>query len=152
WKGNEQVVCRKLTNKIDAADMPWVAFGFDRPEQIEFINRDQLPEAGMTELAVEKEALRNLQKHVAQWKRRLVDVGTLGKLELLGCSGDYFASEEILNRDFMRTGHRLISCKELAVAVPYAGGLLAMNANLPGTPHLEKLTIFSMLVSDLYNE
>jgi uncharacterized protein YtpQ (UPF0354 family) len=152
WDGKDQVVCRRLTDKVDLPDVPWVAFGFDGPEQIEFINRNQLPEAGMSEQALEQQALRNLRSHPAQWNRRLIDVGTLGKLELLGCSGDYFTSEQILNRDFMGKGHRLINSKELAVAVPYSGGLLAMNGKQSGAEHLEKLTIFMMLVSDLYNE
>src|SRR5258708_23600188 len=152
WEGKDQVVCRKLTDKVDLPDVPWVAFGYDRPEQIEFINRDQLPEAGMSEEALEQQALRNLRAHPAQWNRRQVDVGTLGNLETLGCSGDYFTSEQILNRDFMGKGHRLINSKELAVAVPYSGGLLAMNGKVSDTQHLEKLAIFMMLVSDLYNK
>src|SRR4051794_8408446 len=102
WPGKDAVGCRPLTTKSSLPQIPLVAFGYDRPDSIEFINRDHLPEMNMTERDLESLALQNLRARPAEWDRREIYLEDFGTMEVLVCTGDYFSTEQVLNNGFMR--------------------------------------------------
>jgi uncharacterized protein YtpQ (UPF0354 family) len=147
WPGKDAVVCRRLI-KSDHTKIPYVAFGYDRPDSIEFINRDHLPELGMTERELESLALKNLRVRAAEWDRREISLDEIGKMAMLICTGDYFSTEQILNKALMREASKLLYSPLLVVGIPRTGTMIATS----GKQNMKKLLAFTLLTADLYGE
>src|SRR5262249_20828325 len=99
WAGQGDL-CRPLWDGIESAHMPWLAFGYDRPNTIEFLSRAKLEELKKTERDIEREAIRNLRLRKASWHPTQAKLGFLKKLKMLICGDDYFAAEKILDPGF----------------------------------------------------
>jgi uncharacterized protein YtpQ (UPF0354 family) len=126
WNGKDQVVSRSLIP--DRTDSPVVAFGYDLPHTIQYINRSDLAKLNMSEAEIEQEAIRNLRDHPASWKWEKLEADFLSEsLDLLSCDGDFLAAEHILNPGFMMEAQRLLECQILAVCIPRAGMLLVTH-------------------------
>jgi hypothetical protein len=80
-----------------------------------------------TEKALEAQALANLRARPATWEPVHVDVKG-SKLQILTCSGDYFAAEHVLDPAFMQQAQRMVKAPGLFVGVPRRGLLMATAA------------------------
>src|SRR5579871_5288830 len=126
WNGKAQVVSRPLLP--DRTDSPLVAFGYDLPHTIQYINRSELAKLTMTEVQIEQEALGSLREHPVSWKREKLEADFLSEsLDLLSCDGDFLAAEHILDPDFMTEAQRLLGCEMLAVFIPREGMLFVTH-------------------------
>src|SRR5258707_8513091 len=96
WNGKDQVVSRSLLP--NQTDNPLVAFGYDLPHTIQYINRADLAKLNRSEAEIELEAIGNLQDHHASWTREKIEADFLSEsLEVLRCDGDFLAAEHILD-------------------------------------------------------
>lgn len=129
WPSYKDVVCRPLVSGDTSHDLPWVAYGYDRPNTFEFLARRNFPQEITPEQLslIEHAALRNLRARSTSWKYEEFDIG--GKpLKVLVCSDDFLAAEHILDPSFMQQAHAQLNAEVLAVGIPLRGLMIATDA------------------------
>lgn len=130
WPHYKEVVCRPLVSGDKLPALPWVVFGYDRPNTFEFLARRNFPQEITAEQLslIEQAAIRNLKMRPVFWTRQEFNFGGLGALEVLVCSEDFLAAERILDSSFMQQAHRQLNAEMLAVGIPRRGLMIAVNA------------------------
>jgi len=148
WPQGEMAVRRRLnvSNKEDP-ELPWIALGWDLPNNIVYVTRQDLADMGMSEEEVWEAALENLRKRKASWERVETDLsGTGVKVPMLGFQGDDLAAERVLDADFMREAQKLLNAESILVGIPRRGVLMVIDGKPPGLA----LVNFSGNVATLY--
>ena len=132
WEGRPHTVCRALCPAASASSphIPWLAFGFDHPHSLEFVNRDWLASLASNAQELEARALANLRARPATWQPLDVTTRAGGPLQVLACSDDFFAAERILDPAFMKQAQQHVGASRLFVGIPRRGLLLAIPGDL----------------------
>jgi hypothetical protein len=133
WHGAAQVVCRSLSADLESPYVPLVAFGYDRPNTIAFLNREDLAERSIEE--VEREALVNLrarpvtvQPMEIPLREGAPDASTL---HVLTCVDDYFVAERILDAELLQKLQTELNAQMIVVGIPRRGVLVAADGVQP---------------------
>lgn len=123
WSERENAVCEPILERADntGADVPLIVYGEDQPNTFGIFFKDGEREKNIDELRALATA--NLAK--MPFEVHDMQVGDLPTL--LVVEGGYFASEKLLDRDFMRSLHTRIGSDLLAAGVPCKGLLLVTN-------------------------
>jgi hypothetical protein len=119
WPHLSTVVHRRLLDGPADVGGSWVTFGHDSAETLARLAPKQL--AGRTIAEIEKLALANLSR--LSFAPALVREGAVGV-----CGAEYCA-ESILLPDIMTACAELLGCELMAVAIPKANILLAVDAS-----------------------
>jgi uncharacterized protein YtpQ (UPF0354 family) len=149
WPHGEMVVRRRLNvNNKEDPELPWIALGWDLPNNIVYVSRQDLADMGMSEEEeVWRAAMENLRKRGASWEKGEVGIsGTGEKVAMLMFQGDTLAAERVLDADFMREAQRLLNAESILVGIPRRGVLMAINGKPPGLAFIN----FSGNVATLY--
>lgn len=133
----DELVWRTLL-ETSADELPIVVCGIDGENTFGMIRRaalDRTPDEAMAE------ALRNLADDA-------VDVEQVRdeSLPIIVVSGSFYASEKLLDRDFLLSMHQRLRADILAAAVPLRGLLLLTSANIDPT----QMARFIDVVEDRY--
>lgn len=153
WNGREYALCRPLINAGELRAVPWLGFGYNRPNSFEFVSRESFP-SGSTEdhiRLIEQAALRNLRERPLDWKVENVRLGrfVLGwfrRMKLLIGTGDFLAAEHLLDPIAMRQAGTLLKSRRILVGAPSRGVLVATKAR----QSKGNLARFSAMVSTQY--
>jgi hypothetical protein len=146
WGRDGLSVCRPLW-RGDSPQIPWVSFGYDRPESFDFLSRAALADLKKSETEVEREAVRNLSLRKATWESVEVKLGFLKKLRMLGCGDNFLAAERILDPGFMREAQTRLKARGLLVGIPRRGYLVVTD----GEGGVDRITPFATMVSMQYH-
>lgn len=103
----------------DAIDLPWVAYGIDRPQAFEFF-------AAEPERLIELRAAARASLTALQFALDRLDYDTFSVIDV---HGSYFASESILDPGFMRTFEQRLGCDMLVVGIPCRGHAYITSGN-----------------------
>lgn len=121
-----------------APDVPWVAFGWDTPEQLAYFEEAKVgPMFGATSAQFQHAALGSLatEKVEVSWTEK--PVPGVAPFRLATIMGGYFTCAKILDVEFMRRLEADFGAPSLAIAVPARNIVFAMDARaLAGMPHL----------------
>jgi hypothetical protein len=124
WNLAREMVCRPLAD-FPARDMPFVAYGYDRPHTFEMLGRERAN--GETPASLDKPALAHLRARKASWENVEIKVGWFKKMRFLICGDDFLAAERILDGDFLRAAQDQLRAKMLAVGIPRRGLLMVCD-------------------------
>ena len=125
WPGSEHTICRALLGGVASVYMPWLAFGWDHPHTFEFANSDKAKGLGLSDEAIEAQALANLRSRSATWQPLATDVAEGKQLKMLICADDFFAAERIIDAAFMLEAQRQLGASGLLVGIPRRGFMMA---------------------------
>ena len=129
WPGREHTICRVLWAEEASQYMPWLAFGWDHPHTFEFINTDKSKGLGLTDEALEAQALANLRGRSGSWQPIDSDAGDGKQLKMLICTDDFFAAERIADATFMQEAQRRLGSSGLLVGIPRRGLMMATRVD-----------------------
>jgi hypothetical protein len=120
WEARSEAVARPLLKGF--SESPIVAFGTDLPNTFAILTTQSGETHDIEELAARAlETLRTIDVTIEEM--------TIGdSLRLFVVSGDYFACEKLLDRDFMRQMEQRIGVPLLAAGIPVKGLLLLTSA------------------------
>jgi hypothetical protein len=128
WVGRHHAVHQSLFSDDTSEDGPWIGFGFDHPDEIEFIGEKWFARTGMSIEALESRAFGSVWARPAEW--RIVPLGAPSPggrpLTVLDCL-DEGAAEQIPHHAFMRRAHDVLQTPELLAAIPRRGVLLCVD-------------------------
>ena len=116
----DEVVWRPVVSDDMAAtprDLPIVVCGIDGESTFGMLRREALPKPPEEALA---EALANLADEDVQCD----ELGGGTETPILMVSGSFYAAEKLLDREFMRSLHRMLAADLLAASTPARGCLL----------------------------
>ena len=144
WNLAKENVCRKLTD-LPARDMPFVTYGYDRPNTFEMLGRERA--SGQTPASLEAAALDHLRARRATWEKVEIKVGWFKKVRFLICGDDFLAAERILDTEFLGAAQKQLGAKMLAVGIPRRGLLMTTD----GAQSKDNLQRFCAAVAGQYH-
>jgi hypothetical protein len=112
----EEVVWRPVIADDAPTDLPIVVCGIDGESTYGMLRREALPKPPDRAL---DEAIANLEGEVVQ-----CDEIAIGDTAIVIVTGSFYAAEKLLDREFMRSLHRVLAADLLAAATPARGCLL----------------------------
>lgn len=124
WELQHTMVCRQLAT-FGTRRLPWVAYGWDRPDTFEMLGLDHPAAVPAGEL--DGPALANLRARPATWESITIKLGWFKKVRFLICGDDFLAAERILDADFLLAAQHQLAAKMLAVGIPRRGMLMACD-------------------------
>jgi hypothetical protein len=149
WVGRSQAIHEPLFDGDDTPDGPLIAFGFDHPDEIEFITANWFAKTGMPFEDLESRAFGNVWARPAEWQ--VVPLGVLPGMEgkpftVLDCQ-DEWAAERILHHAFMKRAHEILQTPELLAAIPRRGLLICTD----GRDRDDAIKRLAVIVFDQYD-
>jgi hypothetical protein len=120
----ENMVFRPLLSNTEDSDIPVIAYGTDSPKTFGLMRADREHDKEK----LHKAALDN----ICGQKVDVEDMDIAG-VEVVVVTNSFFATEKVLDHDFMKTLHERTGSEMLAVAVPRRGLMFATNA-MPKDP------------------
>lgn len=138
WASRELTLCRPLLDSGPRALVPLMVYGHDMPSSFAIFRKDSRSQGQLE--ALHAQALENL-------KALEVEVHALegGPRGMLIVTGTYFASEKVLDVDFLRSMHARLASRLLYAGIPRRGALLLL-----GDAHPESLRAFIQLCAEQY--
>ena len=128
WPGSDQVLCRPLIASSQEG-VPWVAFGVDSPETIEYLGLDVAEENGISIEDAEAAAIQNLSARkgeALEWEGFEND-GT----RLLFRGEDDLSASEILLESELQPLHEMFESEILTAIIPHRFAILIGDATAP---------------------
>jgi hypothetical protein len=116
--------------------VPWIAYGWDEPDEFRYVDRAAVLSAGYTLEAFHEAAMASLaaEPFELSWIERPAPGSP--PIRIASLSGGYFTAVKVLDSDLMRRLEKEIGTRSLAVAIPYRPVLFAMDARaLAAHPH-----------------
>lgn len=139
-----RTVWRPLSPEI--TESPGVVFGYDQPHTVEYLRPEALLKDGKTRDELEQEAISNLVQRPANWQTLELPTRNGQVLTMLVHDSDFYAAEQILNKDFLREAADILKAEQLAVGIPQTRALLVTNLY----QNMDDLAVFINVVRDLY--
>jgi hypothetical protein len=144
WNLASDMVCRPLA-EFPSPGMPYVAYGYDRPNTFEILGRANADAA--TTASLEAPALKHLRARNASWEKVEIKTGWFKKVRILICGDDFLAAERILDVEFLRAAQKQLGAKMLAVGIPRRGLLMVSD----GAQSKDNLQRFCAAVAGQYH-
>ncbi len=141
WEQAKAILCTPLLDRMgNLADIPLIAFGYDRPDHFEFIPAGKLP---LPEDEIRTAAMDNICAEQAT-----VDESDMGGFKMMVVTGSYFAAEKILDTNFMQQMQHRLDAPLLAVSIPRKGTMYIANGVMP----TDQLNTVCRVTEMKYNE
>lgn len=131
WPYRDLAVIRRLEVGQKHEGLPWVAFGYDRPDEFEILTRQEFERLGLSLEELSRIALENLARRKAGWHPLEGEAAEAVGPRALACIGDELAAERVLDRDFMLRAQRRLNAAGLLAAIPRRGFLVVIPLDAP---------------------
>jgi hypothetical protein len=121
-----------------APDVPWIAFGWDTPDQLAYFEETKVGEMfGATSEQFQEAALASLASEPVDVSWTEKPISGVASFRLATIMGGYFTCAKILDVELIRRLEHDFQTPSLAIAVPARNVMFAMDARaLAGHPHL----------------
>lgn len=121
-----------------AADVPWIAYGWDTPEALAYFEEANVgPMFGTTSERFEELALASLASEPVDVSWTEQPIPGVASFRVATITGGYFTCAKILDVELLRRLEHDFQAASLAIAVPARNIMFAMDARaLAGHPHL----------------
>lgn len=113
-------------NLIDNEVSPIVAYAKDMGQMMMYESAEDEKDFGERFAQIKEEAIKNIAAIDVDYEIAEVEGG-----KMLFVEGNEYASEKILDTEFMKLVAKELDCSTLMVGIPFKGALIAIDANSP---------------------